>query len=104
MKTEKYQITDKDGNEVLAAIVGNTVLADGWIPVTSIKPPYNTRVLAAFKTVTGNTVECVAQLVLVQRHCFENPPMDETWFVYPTVGHRIEPEYWMPYGCPPPCR
>ena len=86
------------------AIDGNTVLAAGWIPVTSIKPPYNTRVLAAFKTVTGDTVECVAELVLVPRHCFENPPMDETWYAYPTGGHKIKPEYWMPYGCPPACR
>ena len=87
-----------------AAIDGNTVLAAGWIPVNSVKPPYNTRVLAAFKTVTGETVECVAELVLVTRHCFENPPMDEVWFAFPTGGHRIKPEYWIPYGCPPACR
>ena len=77
---------------------------DCWISVNILKPSYNTRVLAAFKTVTGDTVECVAELVLVPRHCFENPPMDEVWFAYPSGGHRINPEYWMPYSRPPVCK
>ena len=69
-------------------------LGDGWVSVESITD--EGYYLCVFKTVTDDIRQCVVSMQYVPRHCFENPPMDKTFFVYPSAGHRIIPIALMP--------
>ena len=69
-------------------------LGDGWVSVESITD--EGYYLCVFKTVTDDIRQCVVSMQYVPRHCFENPPMDKTFFVYPSAGNRIIPIALMP--------
>ena len=72
-----------------------------WVDVKERLPEYG-RWLVRFDTVIGANEECVADYQGVPRHCFENPPIDSTWYVYPSSGHVLRTvTHWMPLPAPP---
>ena len=87
-------------NGETAKLIGQAIdcaiqaLGDGWVSVESITD--EGYYLCVFKTVTDDIRQCVVSMQYVPRHCFENPPMDKTFFVYPSAGHRIIPIALMP--------
>ena len=76
--------------------------AQRWIPVDDELPEYTTidkhnAVNVKFTTINGDVRECTATLELVSQHCFENSPMHNRWFVYPSGGHELKTvTHWRP--------
>lgn len=68
--------------------------AQRWISVEDGLPEYSTsdmpnRVNVKFINILNEICVTTAELMQVPRHCFENPPMDDCWFVYPSAGHVL---------------
>lgn len=79
-----------------------------WISVDDELPEFNTVVLVKVYRERGITWpksdhSCTAKLSRVSRHCGENSPIDNRWYVFPSGGNEITKEvtHWMPLPTPP---
>ena len=80
-----------------ATIVGNTVLAAGWISVNETKPNNKDKVL----------VNCEHGVTMAEYTKFDNG--NEMWWAvlyigtYEDSGDAKQVTHWMPLPCPPAC-
>lgn len=79
-----------------------------WVSVEDRLPDYNEAVLVNCYRERGVTWPesrfiCTATLTQVTRHCGENPPLDNRWYVRPSGGHEITKDvtHWKPLPNPP---
>ena len=79
-----------------------------WISVSDELPEFNTVVLVKVYRDSGITwpkadYSCAAKLSRVTRHCGENSPIDNRWYVFPSGGTEITKDvtHWMPLPTPP---
>ena len=79
-----------------------------WISVDDELPEFNTVVLVKVYRERGISwpeadYSCTAKLPRVVRHCGENSPVDNRWYVFPSGGTEITRDvtHWMPLPTPP---
>ena len=79
-----------------------------WISVEDELPECNTVVLVKVYRERGISwpeadYSCAAKLSRVTRHCGENSPIDNRWYVFPSGGTEITRDvtHWMPLPTPP---
>ena len=76
--------------------------AQRWISVEDELPEITTlnnhnAVNVKFKTIHGDEQVCTATLESVSRHCGENSPMHNVWYVYPSGGYILRNvTHWRP--------
>lgn len=55
------------------------------------KPPENVDILVVWRDIHGELRQSVSHRNRIPRHCFENPPVDDRYWI---GGMEIKPLYW----------
>ena len=88
-----------EGVDRIEQIISARGESDGWVRVEDVNE--EGCYLCAFKTIHGDTMQCVVSLQYVPRHCGQNPEIDKRFYVFPSMGHEIKPIVLKPLPSPP---
>ena len=76
--------------------------AQRWISVEDELPKYDSlefdnKINVKFLDIFGKEQICTAIFCQVSQHCGDNSPMIDTWYVYPSGGHKLNAvTHWRP--------
>lgn len=91
-----------DDAKSIGAFINGAEFAQEWISINDKLPKYDTldfgnKVNVKFIDIHNKEQICTAVLCQVSQHCGENSPMIDTWYVYPSGGHRLRTvTHWRP--------
>ena len=102
----RFMMVEKQRPAIFKAI--KIIKDNEWISVDDSLPDANICVLAnVFRKKTHTSPEadfiCTAKLNRATRHCGKDSPIDNRWYVFPSLGHELTGSvtHWKPLPEPP---